>query len=102
MWKWLMERFWGLTFLNREIIVFEARGCMAHDWRELYRGKIVAVVWRTVYGGRPQKYKFYRVKLADGSLVEIPAMHVLPVREEMQARTDNPDESLVGKLVLVK
>jgi len=85
----------------KELIYFDARGCMAQDWREVARGVVIDKITRADTQFK-NKFEYYVVQKKDGSLFEVFAGDVLPGTIEMQKFTENPDESLVGKLVVSK
>lgn len=81
-----------------ELISFECNGCMAHDWRERDRGHVVDEVERVIYGS-PYPVTYLVVQREDGSTFDCYKPYCHEGTTEMQKHTDNPEESLVGKLV---
>ena len=80
------------------IIHFRCDGCMAQDWKEIDRGVVIGRVSRVVYGS-PSAHDFIIARRPDGSTFECFANYCMAGEAYMAARTDNPDESLVGKMV---
>lgn len=82
----------------KTIIHFRCDGCMAQDWKEIDRGVIIGRVSRVLYGSR-SAHAFIIARRPDGSVFDCFANYCMVGEAYMAARTDNPDESLVGKMV---
>lgn len=91
----------GIWPYGRTLISFDARGCMAHDWRERDRGVVTGYVRRKIYGSGPDGCGYWVVTRPDGSTFDAYEGYCMPGESDMQPRTDNPDEELPGKMVYV-
>lgn len=83
------------------LIHYDTRGCMADDWREQWRGTIESITTMLAYDGseKGRMIRAYSAKTDGGITFRIPMDNCLAGTKEMQARTDNPDETLEGKYV---
>jgi hypothetical protein len=91
------------SYVGKELISFDRRGCMAEDWKELGRGTVVREGQVNSYDGSldGRKVQVLYVRKADGSEFRVFRDYVMPGEASMQVRTDNPSETLVGKLVAI-
>lgn len=105
MFKWIKALFASRpprpTQPGRTLIHFQCDGCMATDWREIQRGEIIGRTSRVLYGS-PRPVDFILARRADGVVFECFAVDCMPGQEYMQKNTENPDESLVGKMVYLR
>lgn len=100
MFGWLRTFFTTPPLVTRTLIQFRCDGCMGHDWVEVDRGIIVGRLKRVDYGSsRPNEY--YVVERPDGSRFEAYVPYCMPGEPYMQQHTNQPDESLVGKMVYI-
>lgn len=89
----------ALTPKPREIIHFSCDGCMATDWNEVSRGHIIDETAYPIYGSRGEDVAYYVVRLQDGSIEHFYKGYCMAATPDMAAKTQNPEENLIGKWV---
>lgn len=89
----------ALTPKPIEIIHFSCDGCMATDWNEVTRGYIIDETSYPIYGSRGDDVAYYVVRLQDGTIEHFYKGYCMAATSDMAAKTQNPEESLIGKWV---
>ena len=99
--KRFLLRWLGLhPYIGKKLITFSADGCMAHDWTELDRGVIIDQAIRKDFAGRSIKY--FLVQRTDKTTFEAFLDRCSFGCETSANQTDNPTETLVGKILELK
>lgn len=102
MFKWLKRPLVKAAYPGaKPLIKYDCRGCMAHDWVEIDRGRIINKVIRNYYDGsaRGKKVPCYIVLRDDGTVFDAVVADCHTGKPYMQEHTRNPDEPLEGKIV---